>query len=359
MSAPRLDLTLDVAEIARDVVNIESVSGNERALADAIEHALSSHSHLAVTRDGDALVARTEMGRARRVLIAGHIDTVPVNNNLPVRAEVRNGHDALVGRGTVDMKSGVAVALKLAATLVDATSDVTWVFYDHEEVSAELNGLGRLARHSPDVFDADFGILCEPTNGLIEGGCNGTIRVDVRSVGVRAHSARAWRGDNAIHKLGRALTTLSQYVSETVEVDGLAYRESLSAVGVSGGVAGNVIPDSAVLQVNYRFAPNKSVVEAREFLQEFFDGFDVEVTDSAPGARPGLTSPIAREFVEATGLTPAPKYGWTDVARLSELGIPAVNFGPGDPSLAHADDEWVSVDQVRECERVLRAWLTT
>jgi succinyl-diaminopimelate desuccinylase len=358
MSASALDVTLDVVSIAEHLCNIESVSGNERAVADAIEQVLRDAPHLTVQRDGDAIIARTSFGLARRVLIAGHIDTVPVNNNLPVVRENREGVDLLVGRGTVDMKSGVAVMVKLAVELTHSGVDVTWVFYDHEEVSASQNGLGRVARNLPEVFDAEFGILCEPTNGLVEGGCNGTMRVDVRASGTRAHSARAWKGDNAIHKLGAALTRLGTYASETVRVDGLDYRESLSAVGVSGGVAGNVIPDEAVLSVNYRFAPSTSVAEAQAFLERFFEDFDVTVTDSAPGARPGLESPIARDFVLAVGSAPAPKYGWTDVSRLAEMGIPAVNFGPGDPSLAHADNEFVIADQIRECERALRDWLT-
>jgi succinyl-diaminopimelate desuccinylase len=358
MPAPALDVTLDVVSIAEHLCNVESVSGNESALANAIEQVLRTAPHLSVQRDGDAIVARTSLEHQRRVLIAGHIDTVPVNNNLPVTREDRDGIDVLVGRGTVDMKSGVAVMLKLAVELTQPGVDVTWVFYDHEEVSASLNGLGRVARNLPEVFDAEFGILCEPTNGLVEGGCNGTMRVDVRSSGTRAHSARAWKGDNAIHKLGAALTQLAEFRAETVRVDGLDYRESLSAVGISGGVAGNVIPDEAVVSVNYRFAPSTSVAEAQAFLETFFADFDVTVTDSAPGARPGLESPIARDFVSAVGSAPAPKYGWTDVSRLAEMGIPAVNFGPGDPSLAHADDEFAVVDQIRDCERALRDWLT-
>jgi succinyl-diaminopimelate desuccinylase len=291
-------------------------------------------------------------------MIAGHIDTVPVHDNLPVRRDVRDGTEVLIGRGTVDMKSGVAIALKLAVELVDPHVDVTCVFYDHEEVAADLNGLGRLARSHPEIFDAEFGIWCEPTNGLVEGGCNGTIRVDVRATGVPAHSARAWKGDNAIHKLATALVKLASFESPTVTVDGLDYRESLSAVGISGGVAGNVIPDEAVMSVNYRFAPSKSVDDARTFLETFFAGFDVSVTDASAGARPGLDAPAARDFLAAVGTAPAPKYGWTDVARLSAMGIPAVNFGPGDPSLAHADDEHVTVDQIHDCESALRGWLT-
>lgn len=349
-----LDLTVDVVELTRAVCDIESVSGNERGLADAIESALGAYPHLTVLRNGDAIVACTELGREQRVVIAGHIDTVPVNGNLPTE---RRG-DELWGRGTVDMKAGVAVQLALAAALSDPRVDITWIWYDHEEVSAELNGLGRIAREHPELLQADFAILGEPSNGVIEGGCNGTVRVELRARGVRAHSARAWTGENAIHKLGPALHQLAAYQPATVTVDGLDYREGLNAVRVGGGVAGNVIPDEAVLELNYRFAPNRSADQAVAELRELFPEYDLTVTDAADGARPGLTDAIAQAFVAAVGGEARPKYGWTDVARFSALGIPAVNFGPGDPSLAHADDERVPVAQITACEAALRNWLS-
>ncbi len=353
-SAAALNTSAGVAELTGAICDIESVSGNESALADAIESTLRTAGHLEVIRDADAIVARTNLGRPQRVIVAGHIDTVPVNNNLPTRLEGAE----LVGRGTVDMKGGVAVALKLAVELTDPRHDITWIFYDHEEVASELNGLGRIARSRPELLEADFAILGEPSNGTVEGGCNGTLRVIVSTTGKRAHSARAWMGDNAIHKLAGALTSLRAYEPESVKVDGLVYREGLSAVGISGGVAGNVIPDDAALVVNYRFAPDKNVEQALAHVREVFAGYEVEVDDSAPGARPGLTSAIAQEFIAAVAAAPAAKYGWTDVARFSEFGIPAVNFGPGDPALAHTDDERVPVAQIVECERVLRTWLS-
>ena len=357
-TTPNLDLTLPSVELTRAVCDVESVSGNETALADAIEAALRTCAHLDVIRDGDAIVARTQLGRAQRVIIAGHIDTVPVNGNLPSQLEERDGTQWLVGRGTVDMKAGVAVAVKLATELTEPAYDITWIWYDNEEVASELNGLGRLATLSPELLQADFAILGEPSNSTVEGGCNGTLRVEVRTHGVRAHSARAWKGENAIHKLAPALAALAAYSPATVTVDGLDYREGLSAVGISGGVAGNVIPDEAVLTVNYRFAPDKTVAQALAHVEEVFAGFEVVVTDSAEGARPGLTAALAQDFVAAVGAVPMPKYGWTDVARFSALGIPAVNFGPGDPSLAHTDDERVLTAQILECERALRSWLT-
>ena len=353
-SLPVLDISASSVELTRQLCDIESVSGNERGIADAIEAALAGLAHLQVTRDGDALVARTSLGRDRRVAIAGHIDTVPVNANLPVREE----DGFLIGRGTADMKGGVAVALKLAVELTEPVVDVTWIFYDHEEVESDLNGLGRLARNHPDLLEADFAILGEPTKALIEGGCNGTARAEIRLRGVRAHSARSWVGHNAIHDAAPVLAILATYQPAEIEVDGLVYREGLNAVGIAGGVAGNVIPDEAVVTMNYRFAPSRSGEDAVAHLREVFAGYEVVITDLAEGARPGLDAPVAQSFLAAVGGVPSPKYGWTDVARFSALGIPAVNYGPGDPLKAHADDERVPMAEILECERGLRAWLS-
>lgn len=353
-----LDLSATSIDLTRQICDIESVSGDEKTLADAIVEALSPLPHLEVIRDGDTVVARTNLGRERRALIAGHIDTVPLNGNLPTRFEEDGGVRYLWGRGTVDMKAGVAVQLKLAAELTEPAIDVTWMWYDHEEVNAELNGLGRLARNRPDLFVGDFAILGEPSNGVVEGGCNGNLRVEVRAYGLRAHSARGWVGDNAIHKIAPVLDLLAGYTAREVEVDGLVYREGLNAVGISGGVAGNIIPDEAMVHINYRFAPSRSSEEAIAYLHELFDGYEITVVDRADGARPGLDAPLAQEFVAAVGGVAKPKYGWTDVARFSALGIPAVNYGPGDPLKAHADDERVDVEQIVSVEAGLRAWLS-
>ena len=353
-----LDLTAGSIALTRQLCDLESVSGNEAGLADAIEASLAGCSHLEIIRDGDAVIARTNLGRAQRVVIAGHIDTVPVNDNLPTRFETVDGVDYLWGRGTVDMKAGVAVQLVLAAELTEPSVDVTWIWYDHEEVAEWQNGLGRVARNRPDLLLGDFAILGEPTRAEIEGGCNGNLRVEVRTFGLRAHSARAWVGHNAIHDAAPVLRILADYQPLEVEVDGLVYREGLNAVGISGGIAGNVIPDECMVHVNYRFAPNKSADDAERHLRELFTGYDVTVVDKAEGARPGLTAPLAAEFLAAVGGEAKPKYGWTDVARFSALGVPAVNYGPGDPLKAHADDERVELAQITECERGLRAWLT-
>jgi succinyl-diaminopimelate desuccinylase len=355
---PNLDPTVDAVTLTAALCDVESVSGDEGPLADAVEEALRRLGRLEVLRDGDAVVARTHLGRAERVVLAGHLDTVPIAGNLPTRLEGDRRTGVLHGRGTVDMKGGVAVQLRIAATVPEPERDLTFVFYDNEEVDAVRNGLGRLARNHPDWLAADFAVLLEPTAALVEGGCNGTMRVRVTARGVAAHSARAWMGHNAIHDAGRVLARLQAYAPREVAVDGLVYREGLNAVRISGGIAGNVIPDRCDLEINYRFAPDRPVAEAEHHLRELFEGYELEVVDASPGARPGLDHPAAAAFVAAIGGQVRPKYGWTDVSRFSALGVPAVNFGPGNALLAHADDERVSVSEILACEDALRRWLS-
>ena len=309
-------------------------------------------------REGNVVLARTDLGRAQRVVLAGHLDTVPIADNVPSRRE----GDLLYGCGTTDMKSGVAVMLRVAHLVgtgaLDPRVDLTWVCYDCEEVEAARNGLGRLARNTPDVLAGDLAILLEPSGGEVEGGCQGTVRVVVRLAGVRAHSARSWLGTNAIHAAAPVLARLASYQPREVDVEGLHYREGLNAVAISGGVAGNVVPDECLVTVNHRFAPDRSVDDAVAHLRDVFAGFELTVADSAPGARPGLDSPTAAAFVAAVGGEPRAKFGWTDVARFGELGIPAVNFGPGDPNLAHKPEEHVSMAAVIDAEAALVRFLT-
>jgi succinyl-diaminopimelate desuccinylase len=358
---PPLDVDAGVVALTREVCDVPSVSGEEGVLADAVEQTLRGMPGLRVLRDGDAVVARTELGRRHRTLLAGHLDTVPVAANLPVRVEgdVRTG--TLHGRGTVDMKGGVAVMLRLAARAAsagwDLPHDLTVVLYDCEEVEAVRNGLGRLTREFPHWLGGDVAVLLEPTDARIEGGCQGTMRVEVETWGLAAHSARSWRGENAIHKAAEVLDRLVRYRPARVTVDGLEYREGLNAVGVRGGIAGNVVPDRCVVTVNYRFAPDKDEAQALAHLREVFDGFGLTVTDTSPGARPGLSDPLVQSLAAAAGEPVGPKYGWTDVARFTSLGIPAVNYGPGDPGLAHRDDEHLPVEQLYRCEEVLGRWL--
>jgi len=349
-----LDLTADPIELCAALVDVPSVSGDEAVLAGALERALRDQApHLELLRSGNSVLARTDLGRERRVLLAGHLDTVPIADNVPSRRE----GDLLHGCGTTDMKSGDAVIAHLAATLTEPRHDLTLVFYDCEEVEADRNGLGRIEREHRDWLDADLALLGEPTGTAVEAGCQGTMRVAVTVRGRRAHSARSWHGVNAIHGAGEVLARLDAYEARRVDIDGCEYREGLQAVRIDGGVAGNVVPDECVVTVNFRFAPDRDLAAAEKHVREVFDGYELAVTDAAPGALPGLSAPAAREFIAATGATPRAKFGWTDVSRFAALGIPAVNYGPGDPNLAHTREEHVDVREITEVHATLRRFL--
>ncbi|WOC13400.1 succinyl-diaminopimelate desuccinylase [Gordonia sp. MP11Mi] len=366
MSTPSLNLSADPIDLTAALVDIPSVSRDEALIADVVERALREQTTgFEVVRHGNCVLARTDRGLNSRVILAGHLDTVPIVDNVPSRRTVTDDEgDVLHGCGTVDMKSGDAVFLHLAATLDDPAHDITLIFYDCEEIAAEFNGLGAVERELPDWLVGDVAILGEPTAGLIEAGCQGTLRVRFTANGTRAHSARAWMGDNAIHKIGGLLTTLDAYEPRRVDIDGCEYREGLSAVAVHGGVAGNVIPDDAYVDVNFRFAPDRSPEQAFAHVREVFaadlasGAVTAEITDSAAGALPGLAHPAAAALVEAAHGRFRAKYGWTDVSRFAALGIPAVNFGPGDPSLAHRVDERVPVEQITTVTQTLRAYLS-
>ncbi len=349
-----LDPHQDIVDLTAALVDIESVSGNEQTITDSIEQALSEVPWLELWRHSNSLIARTAFGRDERVVVAGHVDTVPLNANLPSRIE----DDALHGLGSCDMKGGVAVALQLAATLDQPSRDLTYVFYEAEEVEAERNGLTLIAGVREEILRGDFAVVMEPSNAVIEAGCQGSITVEVSTAGTRAHAARSWNGVNAIHAAREVLDRLAAFEPRRPVIDGLTYHEGLNAVGITGGVAGNVVPDRCTLTVNHRFAPDRSVPEAEALLRELFAGFEVVVVDSAPGAKPGLDLPAAAAFLEVVGGTANPKFGWTDVARFSAMGIPAVNFGPGNPELAHTQGEFVPLAHLRSCLDQMRAWLS-
>ena len=375
------DLT-DALSLTRQMIDIPSVSGQEGPLADAVEAALRSAGFgsvpaLEILRDGDAVCARTRLGLPQRVVLAGHLDTVPIADNVPGRAEIRDGVEVVWGRGSVDMLGGCAAALALACEagpLIAAgahaalTADVTWIFYDHEEVASHLNGLGRLQRNHPHWLAGDLALLGEPTAAHVEGGCNGTLRVIARFPGRAAHSARAWMGSNAIHAMAPVIERIADYGNPVELVDGLEFRESLSVVRVEGGIANNVIPEAASMTVNYRFAPSKRADDALEWVRSLFEGTDatIEVDDLCEGARPGADSPVAERFLAVARrvaaeagaeLGLAAKVGWTDVARFTQVGVPAMNFGPGDPLLAHTRDEHAPVSDIVRVHRTLRAFV--
>ncbi len=349
------DVLVDPVVLTRALVDIESVSRAEKVIADCVEDALRQVPHLTVNRLGHTVMARTDLGREQRVVLAGHLDTVPINDNFPSTVV----EDLIYGCGTSDMKSGVALALHLAATLPDPGYDVTYLFYEAEEIESRYNGLHLVAQAHPEWLQADFAVLLEPTYGVVEAGCQGTLRAQIRTTGRRAHTARAWRGVNAIHAMGAVMQRLADYRPRTVTIDGCTYREGLNAVRISGGVSGNVVPDECTVEVNMRFAPDRTEKQALEHVHEVFDGFEVELTDSAPGALPGLSAAPAREFLTAIGEEPAAKLGWTDVARFAALGIPALNYGPGDPLLAHAPDEHVEIGKIRDGAATLHRWLAS
>lgn len=357
-----MDLHADPIDLTAALVDIPSVSQDESLIADVVEAALREQTTgFEVIRSGNSVLARTNRGLPSRVMLAGHLDTVPIADNVPSRRTVDAAEgDVLHGCGTVDMKSGDAVFLHLAATVSDLAHDLTLVFYDCEEIAAQYNGLGRIERELPEWLQADVAVLGEPSGGFIEAGCQGTLRVRLTASGTRAHSARSWLGDNAIHKLAPLLARLADYQPRSVDIDGCVYREGLSAVRISGGVAGNVVPDAADVDVNFRFAPDRSVEQAIAHVREVLGGLDLdlEVTDSSPGALPGLGAPAAAALIEAAGGQFRAKYGWTDVSRFSALGIPAVNYGPGDPNLAHKRDERVPVQQITDVTAVLRGYLS-
>jgi succinyl-diaminopimelate desuccinylase len=352
-----LDLRGDPVALTAALVDIPSESLDEGRIADEVEAALRAQTDgFEIVRNANAVLARTDLGKPSRILLAGHLDTVPIAGNLPSRLDGGELH----GCGTSDMKSGDAVFLHLAATIDEPAHDITLVFYDGEEIEAAANGLGRIERELPDWLRADVAVLGEPTGGYIEAGCQGTLRVVVTATGTRAHSARSWLGDNAIHKLGKVLDRLAGYRAREVDIDGCVYREGLSAVRIDGGVAGNVIPDHASVTINFRFAPDRGVQQAYDHVRGLFDGLDVTIaqTDAAAGALPGLSKPAAAALVDAAGGHVRAKYGWTDVARFAALGIPAVNYGPGDPNLAHRADERVAVAQITAAVETLRRYLT-
>ncbi len=346
----------DLLASTAELVGIPSVSRQESALSDHVARELERLPWLAVTRVGDNVVARTSLGRAQRLLVAGHLDTVPPAGN--ETATVRDG--AVWGVGACDMKGGIAVILDLAARSQNASIDVTWCLYAREEVTHAENGLLELWRERPDLLEADAAVLCEPTDARVEAGCQGTLRAEIHLGGVRAHTARPFQGRNAIHRLAPLLARIASWSGRTVELDGCAFTEQLQAVGVSGGVAGNVVPDHAVLTVNHRFAPDRDASAAREVVTELAGGLldeavgdRVVLVDAADGAPPALSHPLLDALVGFSGQVPKAKLGWTDVATMWAHGIPATNFGPGDPLLAHHPDEHVTRDSLERASEVL------
>lgn len=340
-------MTLTLAErlLARTaaLVDVVSPSRSEALIADLFERELTALGHLEVTRVGDNVVARTQLDRPHRLLLVGHTDTVPANGN----AQARIDGDVCHGLGSADMKGGLAVFLALAHEITEPVVDVTFVFYAREEIAAAESGLLELFAKRPDLLAGDAALVGEPTDGVLEAGCQGTMRVRVVLTGERAHTARPWMGRNAVHRLGPMLDAVAAFDERRVVLDGLEFREALQAVRVEGGVAGNVVPDRVELVLNRRIAPDRTLAEAehelRALLAPFLeDGDELLVEDAAPPAPPALAHPLLAELVARNDLAVRAKLGWTDVARFAEHGIPAANLGPGDATLAHTAGEHVT-----------------
>lgn len=349
-----MNINQELGKLTLDLVNISSVSQDEKSIADSIEKALQEYSHLKITRVNNSLVAQTNFGNKQRVVIAGHIDTVPANNNFPGKMT----NSEIIGLGSVDMKSGIAVALRLAAEITNSNFDITYLFYESEEIETKFNGLELITKQQKDLLNCDFAILMEPTNGILEVGCQGSLRFEVSSTGKRSHSARWWNGENAIHKTNKILEILNNYKSREPEIDGYKFKEGLQAVKINGGIAGNVVPDSVSVSINHRFAPDTTIDQATTNMKNLFKDFNFHLVDAANAAPTGLANPLIKEFVSNVGKNIAPKFGWTDVARFANAGIPAINFGPGDPNLAHHPDEKVSIIQINDVYETLKKWLT-
>jgi len=349
----------DLLERTAALVNVSSQSRHEGPIVDAMEAELRAHAHLEVTRVGDNLVARTMLGRDQRVILAGHSDTVPAASGSVVRID----GDRLLGCGSADMKGGLAVMLDLAGSLTGPAVDITYVIYAREEIASAESGLGELFSLRPDLLVGDVAILGEPTTALIEAGCQGTLRVRITVRGARAHTARPWMGRNAVHRLAGILSALDSYDARQPVIDGCQFREALQAVAIDGGIAGNVVPDEAHVTVNHRFAPDRSAAEAETHVRELFAplleaGDTIETLDVAEAAAPGLTHPLLASLVERSGGTVLAKLGWTDVARFASHGVPSVNFGPGDNTVAHTAGEYLDRAPLEQVHAVLLGLLT-
>ena len=349
-------MTADLLAITAELIDIPSVSLKEHQIADVVEQRLRRVEGLDVQRIDDNVIARTDGDRPRRVILAGHLDTVPPAGN---EAAILEG-DRLAGLGAADMKGGLAVMLGLAENVAaGAAHDLTFVFYAAEEVADEYNGLGVLFAERPSAVSGDLAVLLEPTDGVVEAGCQGTLRVQATFKGARAHTARPWRGENAIHKAAAVLERIAEFEAPIVEVDGLEFRESLQVVYVEGGVAGNVVPDECSVVVNRRFAPSRTFEQAVEEVTAMLRGADeVAVLDGAGAAPPNLSDPLVADAVASLGTEVRAKLGWTDVARFAHHGIPALNFGPGDSELAHTPGEYVTRQSLESCYERLAAFLT-
>ena len=351
----------DLVSLTWELIEIDSESKDERAIADYVEAKFRYQDFFDCTRVGNNVVLTPkDFDFKTGIVIAGHLDTVPRSKGMVNRRDV----DTLVGLGAVDMKGGIGVMLALAMSRV-LGKNVKFVFYACEEISREFSGLLELERSDPTLLQASGAILMEPTGGAIEVGCQGTARFKVQIAGRRAHSARPWIGSNAIHNASKFLSYISDIAVNKIIVEGCEYNESLSAVFISGGIAGNVIPDLVEIIVNFRFAPGRDDHEVLrdtsrrlEICLDLQRGDRVELIEWAPSAPPNLSNQMIANLGLKSNRAVRSKLGWTDVAFFWERNIAACNFGPGDPNLAHTSDEIVTRNELDEVWSVITAALT-
>ena len=325
-----------LAERALEVVDVPSESRNEAKLARYVLDALPE------ARDaGDGCVL---LRPEARIVLAGHLDTVPAQDNLPGRIE----DGAVHGLGAADMKGAVAVMIELAL----AGAPFGYVFFPREELPHAESALTPLLEREPALRDTDLAIVMEPTANALHAGCVGNINARIVAHGRSGHSARPWLADNAIHALARAITLVAQQPYEEREFDGLTFTEAMSVVTVEGGIAQNVVPDRAEALVNYRYAPGRSAEEAERHLREVLDGVEVDVFSNAPSGKVPAANPVV-ERLRGMGLEWEPKQAWTPVAEFALAGVDAVNFGPGEPRYAHTREELVRIDALERSYEVL------
>lgn len=333
----------ELTETLAWLVDIPSETGNEEAIRDALADRLSMLPRRVINHS--LVVGRPGPGK---VALVGHTDTVPLQGHVGARID----GNRLYGLGATDMKGGLAVMIHM---LEGSHADrLVGVFYAGEEGPWAGNDLGPILDAMPELTEIEAGIVMEPTNREVHAGCQGSINARVTFVGEPSHSARPWLGTNAVTRAGTFLTMMDGLTPELHPIEGLEFKEVISVTRASGGIANNIIPGRFDLNVNYRFSPDRSTEDAINRLNDVCAAADeFEVMDAAPAAYPETGHPLFQELIEAAGSEVSHKQGWTDVAQLSQRGIPGINFGPGETALAHKPGESIDLGDLVWCHDVL------
>ena len=338
-------------KLTQELIDIESVTGDENIILDFIEEYLQNSEFSGeIIRNNGGIIAYYPSSESSIALV-GHVDTVPIDPN----QVFINDASKIYGRGSVDMKSGIAVMLEV---LTKNFKDVLAVFYTAEEGPMVNNGLELLMPILKNDFNLEFAVILEPTNGEVQLGCLGSANADLQINGKSAHSARPWMGENPIFKLSEVINFIHDNEIEEHSIDGLLFKQIITATTISGGSANNVIPSYVNLNINFRFLPTQNEVEAAKFLIDTFSKYgDIKIKNTSNGALPNLQSQNVKDFISITGAEVTPKQAWTDIARFTKENIPAVNYGPGNPLLAHSPDEFVNTNQIVESYELIVKYL--